>query len=128
MDEFPLTPNGKIDRRSLPKPTQMESGQGDSYVAPRNELETAVAETWASVLNLTKVGIHDDFFELGGHSLLAIQIITRINQNLEVNLPLGSLFQMPTIADLAQNIAARQYVTKSSTIIDETEEQEEFIF
>jgi amino acid adenylation domain-containing protein len=128
MDEFPLTPNGKIDRRSLPKPTQLETGQGDSFVAPRNELETAVAETWASVLNLTKVGIHDDFFELGGHSLLAIQIITRINQNLEVNLPLGSLFQMPTVADLAQNIAARQYVTKSSTSIDETEEQEEFIF
>jgi acyl-coenzyme A synthetase/AMP-(fatty) acid ligase/acyl carrier protein len=130
MDTFPLTPNGKIDRRALPKPAQAEAGNDESYVAPRNELETAVAKIWADVLNLARVGINDDFFDLGGHSLLAIQIVTRVNQSLEVNLPLGSLFQMPTIADLAQSVAAKQYLARSTTLLQTTnsEDQEEFVF
>ncbi|MCB9419419.1 MAG: amino acid adenylation domain-containing protein [Ardenticatenaceae bacterium] len=130
MDEFPLTPNGKIDRRALPKPVQTDGGSNETYVAPRNELETAVAQIWSSVLNLSKVGMQDDFFDLGGHSLLAIQIVTRINQSLGVNLPLGSLFQMPTIADLAQSIAAQKYVTESTTLLEtaDPDDQEEFVF
>jgi amino acid adenylation domain-containing protein len=130
MDEFPLTPNGKMDRRALPKPEQSEGASDESYVAPRNELETAVAQIWADVMNLTRVGVHDDFFELGGHSLLAIQIIARVNQNLAVNLPLGSLFQMPTVAGLAQGVNAQQYALKSKALLDsaESDDQEEFVF
>ncbi|MFB2839283.1 amino acid adenylation domain-containing protein, partial [Floridanema evergladense] len=105
LESLPLTPNGKVDRRALPKP-DFHSEQKDKYAAPRNSVEEILTQIWAEVLNLNSVGIYDNFFELGGYSLLAIQLVSRIRSQLQVEVPLQSLFAAPTVADLATIIAA----------------------
>ncbi|ATB38937.1 non-ribosomal peptide synthetase [Cystobacter fuscus] len=99
MESFPLNRNGKIDRKALPVPTREQMRGGESFVAPRNELETYLSEVWAEVLKVERVGIHDNFFDLGGHSLMATQVIARVRDRFQRELPLRSLFQYPTIAD-----------------------------
>ena len=109
LDEIPLTPNGKVDRRGLPAPDEARPALEGMYVAPRTAVEAAVTEIWAEVLKVEQVGIHDNFFELGGHSLLATQVISRVRKSLQVELPLRSLFESPTAAALSERIeAARQ--------------------
>ncbi len=76
LDSLPLTPSGKVDRKALPVPER--DGGAPGYQAPRTPLETTIADIWAEVLNLPRVGIHDNFFDLGGHSLLAMQLMDRI--------------------------------------------------
>jgi surfactin family lipopeptide synthetase A len=102
LPALPLTPNGKVDRRALPAPDQVRLAPDDALVAPRTPVEEALAGIWADVLGLTQVGIHDNFFELGGHSLLATQVIARLQAAFQVELPLRSLFEAPTVADLAK--------------------------
>ena len=80
LDTLPLTPNGKVDRKALPAPDQNRPEAEESYVAPRTPVEELLAEIWAEVLKLDKVGVHDNFFELGGHSLLATQVISRVRK------------------------------------------------
>ena len=104
LDELPLTPNGKIDRRALPDPGEAGLKLTDQYIAPRNELERTIAEVWAKVLSVERVGIHDNFFELGGHSLAATRLIAQLQQALEIELPLRSLFEESTVAGLARHI------------------------
>ncbi|TBV09727.1 non-ribosomal peptide synthetase [Stutzerimonas kirkiae] len=99
LDKLPLTPNGKLDRKELPKPDASQLQQ--KYVAPRNELEQQLAAIWADVLKVEKVGLTDNFFELGGHSLLATQVISRIRQTLNIELPLRTLFESPVLAEFA---------------------------
>ncbi|MBW4417614.1 MAG: amino acid adenylation domain-containing protein [Myxacorys californica WJT36-NPBG1] len=103
LEALPLTPNGKVDRRALPAPDTLE--RQTAFVAPRTAVEQQLAEIWANVLGLQHVGIQNNFFELGGHSLLATQLIARIRDVLQVELPLRCLFQTPTIASLANTIA-----------------------
>ncbi|TRT96054.1 MAG: amino acid adenylation domain-containing protein [Microcystis aeruginosa Ma_OC_LR_19540900_S633] len=98
LDTFPLTPNGKIDRRALPAPDLQNQGE---YIAPRNPIEEKIAQIWAEVLKLQRVSIEDNFFELGGHSLLATQVISRLQETFEIVLPLRYLFESPTIAQLS---------------------------
>ncbi len=98
LDTFPLTPNGKIDRRALPVPDLQSKGE---YIAPRNPIEEKMAQIWAEVLKLKRVSIEDNFFELGGHSLLATQVISRLQETFEIVLPLRYLFESPTIAQLS---------------------------
>ncbi|MBW4649607.1 MAG: amino acid adenylation domain-containing protein [Kastovskya adunca ATA6-11-RM4] len=106
LSALPLTPNGKVDRRALPAPdTRMLAGETD-FVAPRTPVEEVLTNLWAEVLNLERVGIDDNFFELGGHSLLATQLISRIRDTFQVELPLRCLFESPTIAELSQGIEA----------------------
>src|SRR5205823_5628895 len=102
LDAFPLSPNGKIDRKSLPVPEYV--GQTEQYVPPRNSTEEQLAAIWAKVLRLEKVGAHDEFFALGGHSLLATQVVSRVRQSFGVELPLRALFEAPTVAQLAKRI------------------------
>jgi amino acid adenylation domain-containing protein/non-ribosomal peptide synthase protein (TIGR01720 family) len=100
---LPLNRNGKVDRQALPEPA-VEGGQ-EAYAAPRNALEAALAEVWQSVLGVERVGIHEDFFHLGGHSLKTIQVRSRIKHHLGVEVSLRALFDHPTIAGLAVEVA-----------------------
>jgi acyl carrier protein len=105
LDQFPLTPSGKIDRRHLPVPNQ----RLDLEVAlPQTQTEILLAEIWAQVLGLEQVGIEDDFLELGGHSLLATQVVSRIREALAIELPLRSLLEASTVSVLAKQVEALQ--------------------
>lgn len=108
LKSFPLTSNGKVDRRSLPAPDEMRPELTGNFVAPRTNIEEVLAAIWAEVLKIEKVGIYDNFFELGGHSLLATQVISRVRQAFQVELPLHRLFESATVADFAVAIAQKQ--------------------
>src|SRR5215210_8094375 len=104
LDALPLTPNGKLDRLALPAPDLARPELDTNFVAPRNAFEEQLARIWVEVLGVTRVGVHDDFFELGGHSLRATQLVSRVREVFQVELPLLSLFEAPTIAGLAERI------------------------
>nr|QEO74477.1 condensation domain-containing protein [uncultured bacterium] len=101
LPALPLSRNGKVDRRALPAPPQSRPELEAGYVAPRTGVESELAEIWAKTLGVERVGVHDNFFELGGHSLLATQLNARIVKAFDVELPLRSLFEAPTVAGLA---------------------------
>ena len=102
LDEFPLTPNGKIDRQALPHPNHESHSL---YEAPRNTIEQQLIEIWSLIVECEKISIHDNFFDLGGHSILAIKLLNEIQKNFNQELSLTSLFQNPTIAQLAQQLS-----------------------
>ncbi|MCP4663152.1 MAG: amino acid adenylation domain-containing protein, partial [bacterium] len=107
LDALPRTATGKVDRRALPMPVQIEPA--GSFAAPGDPTEELVAEIWAAVLGVGRVGINDDFFALGGHSLLATQVVSRIRETFGVELPLRKLFEASTPAELAKIVrSARQ--------------------
>ncbi|MES1260290.1 MAG: amino acid adenylation domain-containing protein, partial [Acidobacteriota bacterium] len=101
LEKFPLTQNGKLDRKALPAPDGDAYGVR-GYEAPVGEIETAVAEIWAEVLKIERVGRHDNFFELGGHSLLAVRAISRLREALNVEVAISDLFAYPVLAELAR--------------------------
>jgi amino acid adenylation domain-containing protein len=103
MDAFPLTPNGKVDRRALPAP-DADAFATRAYEAPATATERAVAEIWADVLRVDRVGRSDGFFALGGHSLLAVQVVSRVRRALAVEVALGELFVRPVLADFARHL------------------------
>ena len=104
LDALPLTPNGKVDRKALPAPEQGMAERGVPYVAPRTPVEELLTELWAQVLGVERVGVHDSFFDLGGHSLLATQLISRVRQAFQIDMPLRDLFDTPILADLAERV------------------------
>lgn len=108
LSNFPLTPNGKIDRKALPMPDVVGS-LARQYVAPRTQAEELLAGIWMDVLQVRRVGVHDNFFELGGHSLLATQVIVRLRAVFKCELPMRALFEAPTVEKLAQ--ALTTYMT-----------------
>ncbi|HEX8148206.1 MAG TPA: condensation domain-containing protein, partial [Pyrinomonadaceae bacterium] len=108
LEELPLLPSGKVDRRRLPDPELTREQTGEPYVAPRTALEEAVAGIWSEVLGLERVGVHDDFFELGGHSLLATQVVVRVRDRFAVPLALRCLFEAPTVAGLSAAVVQSQ--------------------
>jgi hypothetical protein len=99
LDALPLMPNGKVDRQALPEPEQTTSDH--EFVAPQTDAEIALAEIWTQVLGINEVSVYDNFFELGGHSLLVTQTISRMREAFEIELPLQTLFEAPTIAEQA---------------------------
>ena len=107
LDDLPLSPNGKIDRKALGAPVPSRE-QDDNFVAPRTSLEEELAQIWVAVLKVERVGINDNFFEVGGHSLLATQLISRVREAFHVEVPLRSIFETPTIAGLATTIVGHQ--------------------
>ena len=106
LDEMPLTPSGKINRRGLPEPDESARVVVQEFVAPRTAVEAVVAKVWCEILGVEKIGVNDNFFDLGGHSLLATQVISRLKTSFKTNLPLRSLFESPTVAELAVEIVA----------------------
>jgi amino acid adenylation domain-containing protein/FkbM family methyltransferase len=104
LDEMPLTPNGKLNRKALPAP-QAESLAARTYTPPQGAVETTLAAIFRELLHVERVGRHDNFFEIGGHSLLATQLIAKIRSELTVDLPLKTLFERTSVAQLAQAIA-----------------------
>jgi amino acid adenylation domain-containing protein len=110
LNALPLLPNGKVNRRALPPPDQVNLARKAAVAAPRTELEALLAQIWADVLGLDVVGVHDDFFMLGGHSLMATQAIARVRAAFQVELPLRTLFETPTVAGLAARIMGARRV------------------
>jgi acyl-coenzyme A synthetase/AMP-(fatty) acid ligase len=108
LDNLPLNPSGKIDRKALPAPELSRDVLGVEYVAPRNSTEELLAGIWAEVLKIERIGAHDNFFALGGHSLLAAQALRRTREVLGVKLDLRLVFLAPTLGELAACISALQ--------------------
>ena len=104
LDRLPMTPNGKVDRLALPAPDAAAAPAEETYVAPRTAAEAAVARIWCEVLRLKQVGVNENFFELGGHSLLVTQVLARIRDAFQVEMPMRRLFEQPTIAATATAI------------------------
>jgi len=104
MDALPLSPNGKLDRKSLPAISHSALELGHEYVAPESATEIELARLWTTILRLETIGIHDNFFEVGGHSLLATQLVSHIRESFDIELPLRAIFETPTIAGLAKTI------------------------
>lgn len=104
LDALPMTPNGKVDRRALPALSLDQLAQRAEYVAPRTPEEQTIAAICAEVLNLERVGLHDNFFDLGGNSLIATRLVFQLQEHFQVKLPLVRLFEMPTIAGLAKAV------------------------
>jgi amino acid adenylation domain-containing protein len=111
VDELPLTPNGKVDRRALPDIVAEQGEQREGYLGPLTAGEEIMAEVWTEVLGLERVGLNDNFFEVGGHSLLATQVISRVRETFEVEMPLRSLFENPTLGEFV--VAVQEYVVRS---------------
>jgi len=116
MKALPLTPNGKVDRKALPEPESFVLDQEANYEEPRTDLERTVAAIWQEVLNLEKVGVHNNFFELGGHSLKVTRVLSRLRATLNIDLPLVSLFQAATVAAQAELIEKIFWTEKSQQV------------
>ncbi|WP_341530413.1 amino acid adenylation domain-containing protein [Nostoc sp. UHCC 0302] len=101
LEDLPLAPSGKIERRALPAPDFTQLQKDSTFVAASTPIQEMLTGIWTEVLGLEKVGIHDNFFELGGHSLLATRVISKVRQLFEVELPLRRLFEQPTVGGLA---------------------------
>ena len=108
LDALPMLPTGKVDLRALPSPTSARPNLDIPFVAPHTPVEGKLAELWAEVLGLDRVGIHDNFLDLGGHSLLATQIVSRACQAFQVDVPLRALLEAPTVAKMAVVITHTQ--------------------
>ncbi|MEH2267588.1 MAG: amino acid adenylation domain-containing protein [Nostoc sp.] len=102
LKALPLTTNGKVDRRALPVPDGDRPELEEVYVAPRSEMERAIATVWQEVLHLEKVGVNDNFFDLGGHSLLMVQVNSKLQEVINCNISIIEMFQNPTINSLTQ--------------------------
>jgi amino acid adenylation domain-containing protein len=116
LETMPLTPNGKIDKRSLPLPNLAECRE--TYVAPSTPTEEIVASIWSNVLGVDRVGVNDNFFDLGGHSLLATQVISRVREACAIDVPVRSIFEFPTVATLATAIVEQQAESAGAEDLD----------
>ncbi|MBD2120848.1 non-ribosomal peptide synthetase [Trichocoleus sp. FACHB-262] len=116
LEILPLTPNGKVDRRALPLVSLASVAGMTAAQAPQTEIEQKLAAIWMRLLGLPQVGVHDNFFELGGHSLLATQLMSRIRDVLQVEVPLRSLFEAPTIAGLAKQMETLSWIGRRQEV------------
>ncbi len=123
LQTLPLTPSGKVDRRALPPPDEARLEVSERFVAPRNSVEKELAKIWADVLGLERVSVEDNFFELGGHSLLATQVTSRIREALQIELPVWTIFETLTIAELAKAIILKEIEEADSNMLAEALEQ-----
>ena len=117
LDVLPLTPNGKVDRCALPSPEGIRPELEKAFVASRTPTEKVLTGIWSHVLGIGQVGIYDNFFDLGGHSLLAIQVVSRVRDAFQIELPLLRLFETSTVAELAQSVDEILQTASSATIV-----------
>ena len=118
MNQFPHTPNGKVDRKALPQPDQNRPELNKSFIAPRDSVEQQLAKVWEKVLGVQPIGVADNFFDLGGHSLLAVRLFSQIEKAFNKKLPLATLFRAPTIEEIANVLREKTAVKNWSTIVD----------
>ncbi len=107
LSDLPLNPNGKIDIKKLPLPDETSIVES-TYLAPRNQTESILANIWQQVLQVSNIGVNDNFFDLGGHSLQAMNLIALIYQELEIEIPLSMIYDKPTVAELSEYIIYAQ--------------------
>jgi amino acid adenylation domain-containing protein len=112
MEEFPMTSNGKLDKKSLPNPTS-DSTSRTKYVPPRNNIDRQIIEIWRDVLEQEKIGIQDNFFDLGGHSLKATRVISKIQVQFDVKIDLKNLFASPVVESLSDYVETLSWMNKS---------------
>ncbi|MEH1870989.1 non-ribosomal peptide synthetase [Nostoc sp.] len=124
MESIPLTANGKVDRRALPRPDIVTFDKYD-YVAPRSQVEELLTEIWSKVLGKEQIGVYDNFFELGGHSLLATQLISRIRDTFQIDVTVRNLFEAPTIEQLAKCIDTMFWAAKGADKTETTGQERE---
>jgi amino acid adenylation domain-containing protein len=105
LEKFPLSPNGKIDRKALPAPTSLRPQIESAYAAPRTEIEQTITDIWQGVLHLERIGMNDNFFDLGGHSLRMAQVHSRLLEKLQRDLSMLEMFKYPTIRSLALSLS-----------------------
>lgn len=108
LEKFPLTATGKVARRALPSPGNKRPDLDSQYLSPRTPIEATLENIWSDILGIEELGVNDSFFDLGGHSLTAMRVISRVIQDFQLEIPLQSLFQSPTIAEMAAVIADHQ--------------------
>ncbi|MCP4403283.1 MAG: amino acid adenylation domain-containing protein, partial [bacterium] len=124
VEKFPLTPNGKIDRRALSTlSVETQHVSSDDFVAPQTDGEKLLAAIWADVLGVERVGVHDNFFELGGHSLLATQLMSRIRNTFDIELSLHLLFESPTLAELMAHIETMIKMAQKTPVLAQDREE-----
>jgi amino acid adenylation domain-containing protein len=120
LDRLPLTVNGKVDRKALPAPERASAEE--TYVAPRTPVEEVLAEIWAEVLRLERVGVHDSFFDLGGHSLLIMRLLAHVQATFDLKVSIRTVYSMPTLEALAGEIERRIYEDVATLSEDEVEQ------
>ncbi|QEM10873.1 non-ribosomal peptide synthetase [Mucilaginibacter rubeus] len=122
MQSFPLTTNGKVNKRALPE-AELSAVPAQGYVAARNEVEKQLTKIWQELLGVNPIGVHDNFFELGGHSVLAMRVVHHIEKEFSIDIPISVLFQFASISELSKYITVRNSnkasnQTSSFTIVD----------
>lgn len=117
LDSFPLTPNGKVDRKALSAPKPSDFDAGADYVAPQSRIETKLAAIWEEALNIRPIGVETSFFDLGGRSLVAARMFMQISREFRRDLPLALLFQSPTIRALAGHLEASSATPRYDSLI-----------
>jgi amino acid adenylation domain-containing protein len=113
LERMPLTPNGKVDRASLPEPTAENIQPAQEFVAPSTETEKTLAALWSDLLKVKSIGRHDNFFDLGGESLLVVRTVARMRKTFGVDVQLRNLFERPTLAELAEVIDGMRWLADS---------------
>lgn len=116
LDSFPLTPNGKIDRKALPAPSE-DTARAKEIIAPSDPLEHMLVGIWAKILKVKQISVTDDFFDLGGHSLLAVRVSTEVERLCHIRLPLAILFETPTVAALAEYLRKQNWAPSWSSLV-----------
>jgi amino acid adenylation domain-containing protein len=124
LDALPLTASGKLDRRALPAPEAGTRSSPQAFVEPRTPTEIVLAEIWAEIIGVDRVGLHDNFFELGGHSLLATQVVSRTRERFGVPVPLGAMFEEPTLAGFADYVTSLVWSRPGADAADDAGERE----
>ncbi len=117
IDKFPLTPNGKIDRKALPSPQEASPQEVKAYLEPQTDLEKKIAGIWCEVLKNKRIGIDENFFEIGGHSMLAVTLMVKVEKEIGIRLPLASLFDHGTIQEMAKLLEKESDSIKWSSLV-----------